>query len=94
MEFSVLKGYYIAICYCMTTLLYIFFSTTYYHRILRFCDILCIYSIAGRHVPCFFLNTSGGKYDRKLQRYLVNLGAQGSSTSGGNKHLGSVIGRE
>lgn len=32
--------------------------------------------------------SSGGKYDRKLQRYLVNLGAQGTNSSGGNKMLG------
>lgn len=27
----------------------------------------------------------GGKYDRKLQRYLVNLGSQSGNSSGGNK---------
>lgn len=32
-----------------------------------------------------FKNTIRGKYDRKLQRYLVNLGSQGQNSSGGNK---------
>jgi hypothetical protein len=36
------------------------------------------------------VRVSGGKYDRKLQRYLVNLGSQGQNSSGGNKILGSV----
>ena len=70
------------------------YSTYFYNNIL-------LYLILWYFIPihCWLLQSqpswipSGGKYDRKLQRYLVNLGAQGSNSSGGNKHLGSVIGR-